>query len=171
MVSAWISKPGCSCTVCVRSSSTTDCQSATGADSAPTLITQTKGSGVDGSDIGLHGGSQGGFNPSSYYHWQNGRMHNGLIVVSFALTDCPLGKGGLAVVPGTHKGNVPWPHGVSRNPASCPDHLRAFVKQVACKAGDAVSTPTHNVASGCHKRKCSHFAALSLVLTSRLHHR
>ena len=68
--------------------------------SAPTLITQTKGSGTDGSDIGLHGGTQGSFSPSSYYHWQNGRMHNGLIVVSFALTDCPPGMGGLAVVPG-----------------------------------------------------------------------
>jgi hypothetical protein len=109
-----------------------------GVRSAPTLITQTKGSGVDGSDIGLHGGAQGSFSPSSYYHWQNGRMHNGLIVVSFALSDCPPGMGGLAVVPGSHKGNVAWPEGVSRNPATCPEHLREFVKQVSCKAGDAV---------------------------------
>jgi hypothetical protein len=27
---------------------------------------------------------------------------------------------------------------VSRNPATCPEHLRDFVKQAACKAGDAV---------------------------------
>ena len=50
-------------------------------------------------------------------------MHNGLIVVSFALTDCPPGAGGLAVVPGTHKGNLSWPEGASRNPATCAENL------------------------------------------------
>lgn len=35
-------------------------------DHAPTLITQTTGSGTDGSDVGLHGGAQGSFNPTSY---------------------------------------------------------------------------------------------------------
>ena len=77
-------------------------------DHAPTLITQKQGSGMDGSDVGLHGGAQGGFSPTSYYVWKNGRMHNGLIVVSFALTDCPPGAGGLAVVPGDacHRGRL-----------------------------------------------------------------
>jgi hypothetical protein len=107
-------------------------------DHAPTLITQTKGSGSDGRDLGLHGGAQGQFSPSQYYVWQGGKMHNGLIVVSFQLADCPSGAGGLAVVPGSHKGNVPWPEGASRNPATCPPHLRQFIKQAACKAGDAV---------------------------------
>ena len=107
-------------------------------DHAPTLITQTQGSGADGSDVGLHGGTQGRFNPASYYVWRNGRMHNGLIVVSFQLSDCPPGCGGLAVVAGSHKGNVPWPEGAPRNPATCPENLREFVTQVSCKAGDAV---------------------------------
>ena len=44
---------------------------------------------------GLHGSSGPGFNPSSYYLWKDGQMHNGLVVASFQLVDCPEGAGGL----------------------------------------------------------------------------
>jgi ectoine hydroxylase-related dioxygenase (phytanoyl-CoA dioxygenase family) len=36
-------------------------------------------------------------------------MHNGLVVASFSLVDCPAGAGGLAVVQGSHKANVGMP--------------------------------------------------------------
>ena len=60
-------------------------------DHAPTLITQMTGSPSGG----LHGSSGPGFNPSSYYLWKDGQMHNGLVVASFQLVDCPEGAGGL----------------------------------------------------------------------------
>jgi hypothetical protein len=98
-------------------------------DHAPTLITQTKGS-PSGT---LHGSSGPGFNPASYYVWKDGQMHNGLIVCSFQLVDCPEGAGGLAVVPGTHKGNVTMPAEMRRF-----EKHQEFIKQVTCEAGDCV---------------------------------
>ena len=60
-------------------------------DHAPTLITQMTGSPSGG----LHGSSGPGFDPASYYVWKDGQMHNGLVVASFQLVDCPEGAGGL----------------------------------------------------------------------------
>lgn len=56
----------------------------------------------------LHGGSTP-FNPSQYYHFHNGQMHNGLIVVAYNLRDVNPGDGGFACVPGSHKSNYPFP--------------------------------------------------------------
>lgn len=84
------------------------------------------------SGMGLHGGGTP-YDPSQYYHIYNGRMYNGLTVVSYALADVPLGQGGLAVVPGSHKSAF-----------RCPDDIRHWrtlsplVKQVPVKAGDCV---------------------------------
>ncbi len=45
------------------------------------------------------------------FHVAHGtRMHNGLVVVSFALTDVLPGSGGLCCIPGTNKSIFPVPH-------------------------------------------------------------
>ena len=81
----------------------------------------------------LHGSSGPGFDPNQYYIFRNGRMHNGLTVVSFQLTDVNPGDGGLAVIPGSHKCNYP-----------CPQEMRSYEKyqdhvlQITCKAGAVV---------------------------------
>jgi ectoine hydroxylase-related dioxygenase (phytanoyl-CoA dioxygenase family) len=80
---------------------------------------------------GLHH-EAGMFNHGAYYVTHRDRMHNGLIVVSWALTDAPLGSGGFCCIPGSHKALFPTPkgwHAVEGNPV---------VKQVPMKAGDVV---------------------------------
>jgi ectoine hydroxylase-related dioxygenase (phytanoyl-CoA dioxygenase family) len=55
----------------------------------------------------LHGGprqDQG----EHQYQWVQGRMHNGLVVVMYALEDVNPGDGGLVCVPGSHKANVAY---------------------------------------------------------------
>jgi hypothetical protein len=56
----------------------------------------------------LHGGSTP-FDPSQYFHFHNGRMHNGLSVVAYNLRDVHPGDGGFGCVPGSHKSNYPFP--------------------------------------------------------------
>jgi hypothetical protein len=85
-----------------------------------------------GSKHRLHGGNTP-YDPGQYYHWRNGRMYNGLIVVSYALGDVNPGDGGFAAVPGSHKANLP-----------CPDNVKQFERtgpwliQVPQKAGSAI---------------------------------
>ncbi len=98
-------------------------------DHAPTLITQEKGSPSGN----LHGSSGPGFDPNQYYLWKNGQMHNGLVVVAWQLVDCNPGDGGLAVVPGSHKGNVSAPQLMRQFKAH-----QEFVKQPSTKAGDVI---------------------------------
>ena len=81
----------------------------------------------------LHGSSGPGFDPHQYYIFQDGRMHNGLTVVTWQLTDVNPGDGGLCLVPGSHKCNFALPLGLR----SYEQH-QEFVKQITCKAGDAV---------------------------------
>ena len=56
----------------------------------------------------LHGGATP-FDPSQYFHYHNGRMYNGLIVVAYNLKDVHPGDGGFGCVPGSHKSNYPYP--------------------------------------------------------------
>lgn len=56
----------------------------------------------------LHGGATP-FDPAQYFHYQNGRMYNGLTVVAYTLKDVLPGDGGFACVPGSHKSNYPFP--------------------------------------------------------------
>jgi hypothetical protein len=49
------------------------------------------------------------FHHGCYYTFEKGRMHNGLIVVSWMLTDTPPGGGGFICIPGSHKANYPTP--------------------------------------------------------------
>lgn len=57
----------------------------------------------------LHGGATP-FDPTAYYRYDNGRMHNGLSVVAYNLKDVHPGDGGFAAVPGSHKANRPFPN-------------------------------------------------------------
>jgi len=81
----------------------------------------------------LHGSSGPGFDPHQYYIFKNGQMHNGLTVVAWQLADVNEGDGGLALIPGTHKGNYPCPTEMRRYEA-----YQEFVKPITCKAGDVV---------------------------------
>jgi ectoine hydroxylase-related dioxygenase (phytanoyl-CoA dioxygenase family) len=80
----------------------------------------------------LHNGGTP-FDPSQYYLVRDGRMYNGLLGVSFALTDVPPGTGGFCVIPGSHKSNFPVPPDV----ASIMDETHP-VRHVPLTAGDAV---------------------------------
>ncbi|RKU26203.1 hypothetical protein C6499_13895 [Candidatus Poribacteria bacterium] len=81
----------------------------------------------------FHGSSGPGFDPNQYYIFRDGRMHNGLTVVTFQLTDVPPGVGGLIVIPGSHKSNYP-----------CPQEMRLYqqhqehIRQLVCEAGDVI---------------------------------
>ena len=81
----------------------------------------------------FHGSSGPGFDPNQYYIWQNGRMHNGLTVVTFQLTDVNPGDGGVSVIPGSHKSNVACPSSIRRY-----EKHQGEIRQVVCKAGGAV---------------------------------
>ena len=56
----------------------------------------------------LHGSNMP-YDPPEYYHYRNGRMYNGLTVISWQLSETGLGLGGLCCVPGSHKANWPLP--------------------------------------------------------------
>jgi ectoine hydroxylase-related dioxygenase (phytanoyl-CoA dioxygenase family) len=81
----------------------------------------------------LHGSSGPGFDPTQYYIFRDGQMHNGLTVVAWQFADVGPGDGGLCVIPGSHKSNLPCPPKMRL----CDEHAE-FVKQVVCKAGDVV---------------------------------
>jgi hypothetical protein len=88
----------------------------------------------------IHGGGHP-YHPSRAYTCLNGRIFAGETAVSFALTDVPVGAGGMGVVPGSHKSCLPLPWAAS--PGPYPDGL---VHQVPLRAGSAViftETLTH----------------------------
>jgi hypothetical protein len=80
----------------------------------------------------LHGGGEP-YDPSQYYFHKNGRMYNGLTVVSWQLTDVNEGDGGFCCVPGSHKSNYPCPAEIKRYEA-----WRDCVHQVPAPAGSAI---------------------------------
>lgn len=73
------------------------------------------------------------YDDTAVYHFQNGRMFNGIVAVSFALSDAEEGDGGFVVVPGSHKSNYPLP-----DEWRDPNEAGSWLRQVACKAGSAV---------------------------------
>ncbi|MBM3213721.1 hypothetical protein FJZ36_02245 [Candidatus Poribacteria bacterium] len=75
----------------------------------------------------LHGGPYRD-NGSHYYAWHQGRMWNGLVVISIALAPQRPGDGGFIVVPGSHKSNLPLQM----------DHDGDRVLQPALEPGDAI---------------------------------
>lgn len=84
------------------------------------------------SGLGLHGGATP-YDPAQHYAWKNGRMFNGLIVVSFALVDTPPGAGGFCCVPGSHKANLNLPSEVTNRLGD-----GSLVQEVPHAAGDVV---------------------------------
>lgn len=89
-----------------------------------------RASGEQGGE-GLHH-QAGMFEHGCYYVTHRDRMHNGLIVVSWALTDIEPGMGGFCCIPGSHKALHPVPqewYGLNDNP---------LVRQVPQKAGDVL---------------------------------
>ena len=68
-----------------------------------------------------------------YYRFENGRMRNGLMSVSYSLTDTGPEDGGFACIPGSHKANFLCPLGVRRLEVDL-----EVVKHIALRAGDAV---------------------------------
>ena len=81
----------------------------------------------------LHGSSGPSFDRHQYYIFKDGKMHNGLTVAAYQLTDVREGDGGLCLIPGSHKGNYPCPMALRRNEA-----YREFIKPITCNAGDCV---------------------------------
>jgi len=80
---------------------------------------------------GLHH-SAGTFSHGCYYVTHGDKMHNGLVVVSYALTDIEPGMGGFACIPGSHKALYPMPSrwfGLEDNP---------LVRQIPQRAGDVL---------------------------------
>ena len=65
-------------------------------------------SGTSPIGANLHGGGAP-FNPSQYYRFTDGRMHNGLTVVAYNLADLGPEDGGFGCVPGSHKSNYRFP--------------------------------------------------------------
>jgi hypothetical protein len=85
-------------------------------------------------NVGLHlHGQSTPYDPSQYYIHRNGRMYNGLTVVSFALSDVGPADGGFCCVPGSHKSNYRLPDDVRNFEAH-----REWVCQPPHKAGDVV---------------------------------
>jgi hypothetical protein len=80
----------------------------------------------------LHGGGTP-FQPHSSYLVRDGRMFNGLLAVSYALTDARAGEGGFAAIPGSHKAAF-----------RCPPEFISFEKtgpwvvHVPARAGSAI---------------------------------
>jgi Phytanoyl-CoA dioxygenase (PhyH) len=64
---------------------------------------------ADTTGLPLHGGALEADDQSEYYWFRNGRMGNGVITVSWALTDMLPGQGGFVCVPGSHKSNYSLP--------------------------------------------------------------
>ena len=58
--------------------------------------------------LGLHGGAVP-YDPTGYFHFRDGKMRNGLVVVSWNLVDTGPGRGGFLCIPGSHKSNYAIP--------------------------------------------------------------
>ena len=95
-------------------------------------ISMTKGSG----GFMLHGGGtpeHDHMRDVFYHRFENGRMNNGLISVSYTLTDTGPEDGGFVCIPGSHKANYLCPVEVRRLEVDL-----GCVKHIAMQAGDAV---------------------------------
>lgn len=65
------------------------------------------------SGLGLHGPQQP-FDPSQFYVHRGGRMWNGMVACSWALTDARPGDGGFGCISGSHRAEEPLPPGAER---------------------------------------------------------
>jgi len=118
-------------------------------DHRPGLIAMDKG--CEGGT--LHGGGVERSDLSETYFFKNDRIYTGLTVVEYLLADEGPGDGGVAVISGSHKANLPCPKSV-RNW----DAHQQYVTEIQAKAGDAViftETLTHGTLpwNGEHQRR------------------
>ena len=81
----------------------------------------------------LHGGE--GHEGDHWYKYRDGRMKNGLCVVTFFLAPAAEGDGGFACIPGTHKSN--FLEGIPREVLRL-ERPAPYVVQPAVEAGDAL---------------------------------
>ena len=106
-------------------------------DHGPGLIAMDAG----GEGCTLHGGGADRMDLSEVYFYKNDRIYTGLTVIEYLLADEGPGDGGVCVVPGSHKANLPLPKSMHL----WEDH-REQVIELNGKAGDAViftETLTH----------------------------
>jgi hypothetical protein len=81
----------------------------------------------------LHNGGGEGLNVGFAYSYMNDRISAGMISVEYLLADEGPDDGGFAVVPGSHKANLPCPRGMLKWQIH-----REHIRKVPAKAGDAV---------------------------------
>jgi hypothetical protein len=81
-------------------------------------------------NFGMHH-QAGMFHHGCFYVSHGDKMHNGLIVVSFALSDTLPGAGGFGCIPGSHKALYPTPKHYY-------DADNPIIQQVPAQAGDAI---------------------------------
>tara|TARA_Y100000588_G_scaffold371790_1_gene443549 strand:+ start:84 stop:905 length:822 start_codon:yes stop_codon:yes gene_type:complete len=85
-----------------------------------------------GGPFELHGGGTPR-QPGIHYEVADGQLHNGLLVVTYALCDVGDGDGGLCVVPGSHKSNFACPSSFLHF-----DKTGPWLQHVPLQAGSAV---------------------------------
>ena len=90
------------------------------------------------------------FDGSQSYQVREGRIHSGLTVVSFALSDAPSGAGGFCCIPGSHKSRFPLPEGWDDL-----EEPTGLVQQVPMAAGDALIF-TEAITHGCLPWSAAH---------------
>jgi hypothetical protein len=98
-------------------------------DHSPFML--TGGAGSEG--LILHGSTSYHHDGSQYYVYANGLMRCGMIVCQYQLSDVNSGDGGLCVIPGSHKANLPCPQDILRWEAN-----QELIYNIPCKAGDMV---------------------------------
>lgn len=79
-----------------------------------------------------HGGGTP-FTQSAYYHFNSGKMYNGLVTVVYFLNDVDAGDGGFTCLPGSHKANYPLPEAWRGE-----ENLPALFQQLHGPAGTAI---------------------------------
>lgn len=84
----------------------------------------------------LHNGGTP-FDPTQMYVFRDGRMHNSMVVVQFALTPIGPEDGGFCCVPGSHKANYPLPPDL---PAieDLDEEWRVNIRSVSMQPGDVL---------------------------------
>jgi ectoine hydroxylase-related dioxygenase (phytanoyl-CoA dioxygenase family) len=98
-------------------------------DHSPFILTGQ--AGAEG--LILHGSTSYHHDGSQYYVYANGLMRCGMIVCQYQLSDVNAGDGGLCVIPGSHKANLPCAPDILRWEAN-----QELVYNIPCKAGDMV---------------------------------
>lgn len=119
----------------------------------------------------LHGGGVERADISEVYFFKNNRIFTGLTVVEYLLADEGPDDGGVAVIPGSHKANLPCPNAMKGW-----EKYQEHVLELNGKAGDVViftETLTHGTLpwNGAHERRALlyKFSPSSLAYGSGAH--